>query len=443
MIPEQGTPKNTLSTYPTREFRFILDSQFIKPFTQTSSLPVFALITELKHVAPSIKIQIYLQQHLCNQADLAQGKSLGLEVVEIPELTSEPSIELESSIKDILKQAGNDENALTLLTISKRWQADGIISDNEFLIDKRYTILQHHRIRIIPLVEFADVVEIIAHGNSIFRSTTSTERRLNFDLYYQLTHWKAARYRKWCLLIIKKISETELVDNLRTALLNRYPYILYSRDMIRFYELQRDYYSRRGLYESFGLAIGYYVNTFYFLLWGMLDQLTVIAKYKTKLELDERDCGIRKQKFWKIFRNYEPELSNFIKGDTIANWINVMADLRHHAAHKTIKIPTPLVSETEEAKKTDEEILEIIKNEHSEMYKVFSESYMEQMESTMIANWRANKMKMLSPSMVFIKNKDGTGYFYSSVLSIDHELTMLNAIIDAFLVKLFNDIYET
>ncbi len=443
MIPERGTSKNTLSTYPTREFRFILDPQSITLFTQAPFLPVFKLIRELEDVHPHIEIKIYLQIHLCEQAELVQGEIMGLEAIEIPELIPDISFELESSIKDVFKKTGNDENALNLLSISEMWQADGVITGNESLIDQRYAIFQHHRIRIILLNEFADIVEIIAHGNSIFRSTTSTNRLLNFDLYYQLTHWKAVRYFKWCSSIMIKISETELVDNLRSAFFNRYPYILYSRDMIRFYELQRDFYSRRGLYQSFGLAIGFYVNTYAFLLWGMLDQLTVIAKYKTELELDEKDCGIRNPKFWKNFRSYEPELADFIKSDSISKWINVLADMRHHASHKTIKIPVPIVSEAEGPEKTDEEILEIIKQEHAEMYKVFPELYMKEIEPTMIANWRAKNLKMIAPSMVFIKKRNGTGYFRDPVVDVDYDLNMLTAIIDAFLVKLFNNMYET
>ena len=32
---------------------------------------------------------------------------------------------------------------------------------------------------------------------------------------------------------------------------------------------------------------------------------------------------------------------------SISKWIDVLADMRHHASHKTIKIPAPLVSEAE------------------------------------------------------------------------------------------------
>jgi hypothetical protein len=212
--------------------------------------------------------------------------------------------------------------------------------------------------------------------------------------------------------------------------------------MIRFYELQRDYYSRRGLYQSFGLATGFYVNTYAFLLWGMLDQLTVIAKYKTELELNEKDCGIRSKQFWKIFGRLVPELADFINSDSISKWINVLADMCHHASHKTIKIPAPIVTEAEGPKKTDEELLEIIKKEHSEMYRVFPEAYMKEQEPMMIANWRAKNVKMIAPSMILIKKKNGSGYFRDPVIDVDYDLIMLTAIIDAFLVKLFNDIYE-
>ena len=75
----------------------------------------------------------------------------------------------------------------------------------------------------------------------------------------------------------------DLRDFLHSALLNRYSFMLYSRDMLMFYDLQKDFYSRRGLLQRYGMAIGYYVtNFFYLLLWGMLDHVTIITEIRKK-----------------------------------------------------------------------------------------------------------------------------------------------------------------
>jgi len=113
--------------------------------------------------------------------------------------------------------------------------------------------------------------------------------------------------------------------------------------MIRFYELQRDYFLRRGE-RRFHLMLGYYLSNYYMLLWGMLDQLTIIAKYAYNLSIKEKTCGINSNKFWNKLN--EPKLYKFISESKISEWIDIMAEMRHHAAHKGIKVPTELLIET-------------------------------------------------------------------------------------------------
>ena len=441
----RGTPQNTFATFPTRKFTFIFDPLYLPTPDHVSSKSVFDLIHDLRFVEPRVDIHLLLPTYLATPEVLLQADKIGFELHKIPEPVPSPDIELDNSIqKDIeerfRKKRDDIQQELALLALSESLQADGIITLSDILIDRRYTIYQHHHIRIIPSDEFPDTVEVIAHGNSIFWSTTYPERRLNFDIFYQLAHWKNARLFKWHEAVKKKISNRDLADNLRSALLNRYPYILYSRDMIRFYELQREYYSRRGLLQRFDMMLGYYVNTFYLMLWGMLDQLTVIAKYARNLDVNERNCGIRTKKFWEEFGAQEPELTAFIKSSKIDEWIDVMADMRHHAAHKVIKIPTPLVADTEESEKTDEQILEIVKQEKAAFFKFMPEALINESVPVMISEWRLRHMKMIAPSIILIKKENGRGYFWDPVISMDHDLAMLTAVMDAFIVRLFRNV---
>ena len=160
---------------------------------------------------------------------------------------------------------------------------------------------------------------------AIFWSVSNEERRLTLDVFYQWTHWKNARLAKWFNNVNHKIANQELRDCLRSALLNRYSFILYSRDMIIFYDLQKDFYSRRGLIQRYGMAIGYYVTNFYLLLWGMLDHVTIIAKFAKDLKVEERQCGIKSDRFWKEFGPLEPGLTEFLTTEKISEWLSCMA----------------------------------------------------------------------------------------------------------------------
>ena len=94
------------------------------------------------------------------------------------------------------------------------------------------------------------------------------------------------------------------------------------------------------------------------------------------------------------------------------------------------------MADTEESKISDEEVLKILQKEHAEMYRLLPEPMMKSMEPMMVRLWRISKMKVMAPSVVFMKGEKET-YLYDPVLSVDHNLQYLNAVMDAFLVVLF------
>jgi len=190
------------------------------------------------------------------------------------------------------------------------------------------------------------------------------------------------------------------------------------------------------------MGIGFYVSTFYLFLWGMLDHLTIIAKWAKSLTIDERHCGIRARKFWTEFNKIDARLDTFLKQPRITEWISIMAEMRHAAAHRDLALPTEVLAETEESKKSDAEILEIIKQERSYMYESLSGALMKSMEPTMIGLWRIDKMKIIAPSAVTIKIGAVT-HLRDPVMSVDDDLQYLTAVIDAFLVVLFSTYGET
>ena len=188
----------------------------------------------------------------------------------------------------------------------------------------------------------------------------------------------------------------------------------------------------------YGLAIGFYINTFYLMLWGMLEHLTIVAKYARNLNIDERECGIRSKKFWKEFSVVEKGLSGFMKGPKMTEWIGIMADMRHQAAHNVILIPSVVVFETEDSMKTDDEIVEVLMKEKPHLYRFFDAASIEALQPSWIEDWRMKKMEIGAPGMVMVSKPDGTSYMRDPVISVDYDLSNLIAVMDAFLVKLFN-----
>lgn len=421
-----------------KDFLFVIDPCSLPYLNDMISRDVAATVKYLRE-ASGISIELLLPQYMSDNVfpkNSAIAEAIKV-ISEAPPSGFQLHKAVEKKILEDSKKLPDMGYESSLLGLSESMTADGIVTDSDLLTKYQYVIYQYHRIRIVSVDEFRDMIHVIAVGNSVFWSTAYA-RDIGFDVFYQMTHWKATRLLKWWSQAIKTQTTKELVENLRVALLNRFPYILYSRDMVRFYQLQRDYYVRRHRLQMYGLAIGFYINTFYLMLWGMLDHLTIVAKYARNLGVDERSCGIRSKRFWKEFRVVENGLSEFVKAPKMAEWIGIMADMRHQAAHNVILIPSALLFETDDSKKTDDEIIEILKKEKPHLYRFFDAGFIEAQQPIWIADWRMKKMEIGAPGMVMVSKPDGKSYMRDPVISVDYDLSNLVAVMDAFLVKLFN-----
>ena len=421
-----------------KDFLFIIDPRSLPYLNDTPSRDAATTLKYLR-AASGINIELVLPRYISDNV-LPKNSAIAeaLKVIsEAPPSDFQLHKAVEKKILEDFKKLPDMGQESSLLTLSESMTADGIVTDSDLLIKYQYVIYQHHRIRIVPVAEFLDMIRVIAVGNSVFWST-AYGRDIGFDIFYQMTHWKASRLLKWWSQAIREQTTKELVENLRAALLNRFPYILYSRDMVRFYQFQRDYYVRRHRLQMYGLAVGFYINTFYLMLWGMLEHLTVVAKYARDLRVDERSCGIRSRRFWKEFCVIENGLSEFVKAPKMAEWIGIMAYMRHQAAHNVILIPSVLLFDTDDSKKTDDEIIEILRKEKPHLYRFFDAEFIEAQQPMWIADWRMKKMEIGAPSMVVVSKPDGKSYMRDPVISVDYDLSYLVAVMDAFLVKLFN-----
>ncbi len=439
------TDKNTNSSRLTNHFRFILDPSSIDSLSFNYLNQVDKLFIDMELVKAPVVLEVYVSNKF-NASNLLFDHPIYSEWVKAtPQDWQFPPFELnkiiEENIRDISPQSKETIDALGILGIGNYCQADGIVSNNRVLVEHRHQIYQYHRQRIVPLAEFPGIIEIILHGNSIFLSADDSCLMYDNDTFYQACHWKAKRYFKWfqnsgC----KKYSE-DFFPDLHSALLNRYPYIVYSRDMVKYYELQQDYFFRSGKRQSYGLTLGYYLNYFYLLLWGMMDSLALIAKKKLDLPVNEAGCSISKskrtKKYWQLIKDCLPGLYEFVNNGNMQEWICIMADMRHHAAHKPIKRPSLLLNKNSELQ-PDDEIRSEIKRENPELYEQFPDQ-MRVLEEIELQTRKMDQYEILAPRMTQIDMPDGRIFMRDFVLSIDYDLERLNAVVDAFIFALFNE----
>jgi hypothetical protein len=422
-----GTSGNTIAAFPTRDFTFILDPPLVEALVKFPHRGVAALIRDLRTLPNGVRITLLYPSYLAQFPERGTPSYLADCISIVSSADGVPPFNLSSTVGPKTRRALNDRaveatRARGLLALAEVRQADGVVSSLPVLVDSRHALYQHHRIRVIPLSELGAVLEVCAHGHGIFWSATEYTRNLSLDLYYQWLHPKGRRLAQWYDRISGRLQPSEHQENVRSAVLNRYPFVLYSRDMVRFYELQLDHFTRRGLYRRFSSALGYHITNFYLHLWGLMEQLTVLAKYQHALALEDAECGIHKNKtFWKVLGPKEPGLRSFIKSPTIAPWIAAMADVRHAAAHRAMLLPTAMVQETPESQVSDDEVRARLREEDPDFYAIMPPDVVAALEPMRIWHWRVDHYKTVSENEVIVKGRSGT-YIRGAVISIDYDL---------------------
>lgn len=433
MLIRDGLRPHLWQLYPKRDFRLLIDPTCLNLLSTSNQSEILQFIVDLRLLSPSIHIQLLTPEKLGLQEPLFEVVSENL-----PSYAYMPArLDEGDPRKELLNDSPSAirEKALCALAIHEK--VDGLVTISGTLLDARYA-LANDLINIVPLDELADFVEVCAHGHNVFWSVSHSSS-LYQDVYYILAHHKCQRLVRWWGTGEKEGLTEEGRQQLRSLLLNRYPFILYARDMVKFYRLQRDD-SRRHGDSQFGFGLSYHLNQFYLLLWGMLDQLSLLANHSLSLGLDQKQCGVNRPKFLKALEEQRPNLRKFLLMPVVHDWIGIMSDFRHAAAHEVIPMPTELVVDTEDSKKTKEEILKILEAEDPDI-EIFRKSTLTAegkawFEEHTVSQWRDSKRERLADHMVYLKNKQGH-YFRSPVVSIDHDLTMLTGIMDAFLVCMF------
>jgi hypothetical protein len=432
----EGLRPNVIHSLESRRFKILLDPACVDDLTSNIYSDILQLIIDLSLLDPPLRFDLLVTNPPFPDDPLFNQVDEPIDNVDF----SPANISPDDHRRRLLD---NTEEAVRLRRLCAKavvLKVNAILTHEPALILSRDALYQHDFIRIIPLGEFADFVEICAHGHGIFWSTSHTDA-LTQDVYYTLAHPKGAKLAWWFHSFKPDALSAEVREELRSIVLNRYPFLLYGRDMVRFFQIQRD--SKHQGLEDFSVPLSYHVNAFYILLWGMLDHLCLLANIRFNLGVKARLCGIRSGTFLDALKKNRPNIYKFISLVPISQWIDLMADFRHAAAHKVIPIPTKLVAETEDFRKTDGEILEILKDQNPRQFAVFEETMSPEvrkaLEDLYLFTWRRGAVKHVADHVVFIRGKQES-YWRSPVLSIDYDLSTLTGIMDGFLVALFNNV---
>ena len=430
-------------TLPTRDFVLVLDPQCLERLLVSPLDGTLTLISDLAALAAPISIRLVLPAYLATEDQLNLVHTRVPPIVSFNNEGEVPALALSRGLRRRVREriergAEGDCRALRLLALAELVKADGVVTDIASLIMFRYDLLRHQRFRVIPAEELSDFVEVCGRGHDVpCTAAPATPTYLPWGALYQFTHWKGRRLRTWLNKVAPTLSTDQRLQRLlQTALVDRYAFILRARDMVRFYGLQADHHIRRGQKaQTFREPLNYHLTAFYTHVWGMLDALAQIANRRVGLGVNSFRCHITRDDFLHALDQKHPGLQRFIR-EYGRKWVAVIGDVRHPVAHSALRLQQDLLVETEESKKSDDEIAAILREEDPELYEVLPPDLIKEFEPVAISNWRLDKMNVISDDVIYVEEAQG-GYFRSPIASIDFDVERVNAFIDAFLVACF------
>ncbi len=421
---------------PTRHYRVALDPYCLEDLLQYRLSGALYLVRDLERLDPPLRIEIVLPAYLAseNQRHAAEEALVRLTLVHdedaVPPFTLSQRVP-QSARGPIERGAEGDCRGLRLLRLADHLKADAVLTGIPSLLDSRHLLRQHHRFNVLPPDEFPDFVEVCARGHDLPCTALPAPTWMPLDILYPRTHQKARQFSEWFLRMAPAFTDARLSELLRSALCNRYPFILHARDAGRFYSIQDDHRLRRGAARAFRTLLNYHLMAFYFHIWGMLDTLARAANVRLSLGFDENRCGLDDGEFVKALRAGARALAARALDDR--DWIARIGSVRHPAAHSALLLQQDVVADTEESLKSDAEIVEILRAEEPDFNEGLPPDLVTQCESMRIAEWRAARRRTITEDAIYVERRGGGGHLWHPMASLDFDLAKLDAIIDASL----------
>jgi hypothetical protein len=152
--------------------------------------------------------------------------------------------------------------------------------------------------------------------------------------------------------------EAKIVRDLLTnLLLNRMSHVIFTRDKLQFLIIERRFANRRNWsHQRFNFEVSYYLNHYYLLLWGGIDQLSNLINLILGLQVSDKiKVSIGNQRFLnKIFAKC-PDLGKQLVTLEVRRWLEQLKTNRDLAAHANVIHLTPIL-ELPAVMPTDEEL---------------------------------------------------------------------------------------
>lgn len=142
----------------------------------------------------------------------------------------------------------------------------------------------------------------------------------------------------------------------RSFVHNRLPNICFTRDRLLYYEIQRLASARNKLKrQAFAFEIAYFLNFYYPVIYGGLDQLALVVSQILKLGIPDKNVGATYRAFLDPLQTKNSALYAVFTEPGNTEFMKRIGALRHFASHRGSLMPTKII-EKPDKEPTDEEL---------------------------------------------------------------------------------------
>lgn len=302
-----------------------------------------------------------------------------------------------------------------IIKIADKIDADIVVSDSS-ITDSEEQKEENFRLYSSNIEEAKLRTEIFVRGHEIPWAFDEPLWHMPWGSFYTMCDYYGkeawSSYSSMMGVAVLKASTNEV---LRSLLLNRFSYICHSRDKLLFYMLQRSYAKRNEFKrQDYRFEAGFHLTYYYLLIWGGIDQLSIIINDLLELGSKGISVSIAKEEFRKKVLSKNRKIGDVLVKEKYLEWFVHLMKIRHFVAHKGVIILQDLLEEPE-AEPSKEEIeleakkhpyyVRTIKNLRSERLR---ESYLNILKEQI----RVSKFKRISDEATILNIKGKNYTFY-------------------------------
>ncbi|MBA7479932.1 hypothetical protein ES703_67445 [subsurface metagenome] len=238
-----------------------------------------------------------------------------------------------------------EKGGLDLLKIYNELKCDFLISTNYILLENKQELFKKYKIWVRDWYEFLVDLEIFLRGHNVFIDVIDPvggALTYGYDVstFYPMTNQNLQRYQLLRNAFLRDKNTQKLNEYWRIALYHRYPFLLYSYDQAKANVQLSGRFSEGDRYRGHHYFLtSYFINAFYLMLWGFLDNLAWILNYFYNLGFRETDksrvqCTFINKRFKKFLFQHNLNIINLIEDKKFTDWFKSLSIKRHPAAHR-------------------------------------------------------------------------------------------------------------